>query len=175
MLTASYSGVFSMNARVIPALVLITLSIVISACNQSDDTATKEKPAAEDEVGINAQVIEALKIVQSDVIGKSPKRPDGPIAKSATEYINLSLQHYQDGEWGKCVEAGIGALSFNPSSALAYNNICAAYLQLKDFDRAILACNKALALKPDFPHARGNLNAAIKQKKAIRIANPGGS
>ncbi len=155
-----------MNARVIPFLVLITLSIVISACNQSDDTATKEKPVAEDEVGINAQVIEALKIVQSDAARTSPKGPDGPIPKSATEYINLSLQHYQDGEWEKCIEASIGALNFNPSSAVAYNNICSAYVQLKDFDRAILACNKALALNPDFSRARGNLNAAIKQKES---------
>ena len=155
-----------MYARVISSLLLITLSIVISACNQSDDTATKEKPAAEDEAGINAQVIEALKIVQSDTAGTSPKSPDGPIAKSATEYINLSLQHYQDGEWEKCVEASIGALNVNPESAIAYNNICSAYIQLKDFDRAILACNKALALRPDFPRAKGNLNAAIKQKES---------
>ena len=161
-----------MNAKVIPSLLLITLSIVISSCNQSDDTATKEKPAAEDEAGINAQVIEALKIVQSNPIGKSPKRPDGPAPKSETKYINLSLQHYQNGEWGKCVEASIGALNFNPGSAIAYNNICAAYIRLEDFDRAILACNKALAIKPDFSRARGNLNAAIKQKKATRTANP---
>ena len=155
-----------MNARVIPSLVLITLSIVISACNQSDETANKAKAATEDEVGINAQVIEALKIVQSKDAGISSKRPDGPIPKSATEYINLSLRHYKDKEWEKCIEASIGALNINPRSALAYNNICAAYIRLEDFDRAILACNKALALRPDFPRAKGNLNAAIKQKES---------
>jgi|GEM_PF-1242039 len=112
----------------------------------------------------NAQIIEALKPVQSDTAGTSPKRPDGSIAKSATEYINLSLQYYHDGEWEKSIEASIGALNISPGSALAYNNICAAYVQLEDFDGAILACNKALVLKPDFPLARGNLNAAIKQK-----------
>ncbi len=155
-----------MNVRVIPSLVLIILSIVISSCNQSDDAETKEKPATEGEASINAQVIEALKLVQSNAAGTSPKRPDGAIAKSATEYINLSLQHYQDGDWEKCVEASIGALNINPSSAVSYNNICAAYVLLKDFDRAILACNKALALRPDFPRAKGNLNAAIKQKES---------
>jgi tetratricopeptide (TPR) repeat protein len=157
-----------MNARSIVSLVLITLSIVISSCGQSDDTATKEKPVTEDEAGINAQVIEALRIEQSDAVGKSPKRPEGPIAKSESEYINLSLQHYQNGEWEQCVEASIEALNINPSSATAYNNICAAYLQLEDFDRAILACNKALALRPDFPLAKNNLNAAIKQKAEIQ-------
>ncbi len=144
----------------IPPLVLITLSIACSSCSQSDDTAT------EDKLGINAQVIEALKPLQSRVPGKPPNGPDGPIPKSATEYINLSLRHYKDGEWEKTIEAGIGALNFNPSSAVAYNIICAAYLQLEDFDRAILACNKALALRPDFPRATANLNAAIKKKES---------
>jgi tetratricopeptide (TPR) repeat protein len=152
-----------MNAKVISSLVLITLSIVISACNQSD-TATKEKAATEDKAGTNAQVIEALKLVPSNNAGTSPKGSDGPILKSAAEYINLSLKHYQDGEWGRCIEAGIGALNIDPDSAGAYNNICAAYIRLKDFDRAILACNEALALEPDFAMARNNLNAAIKQK-----------
>ena len=158
-----------MNAKVIPSLLLITSSIVISSCNQSDDTTNEEKLVIEEQSGINAQVIEALKPFQSGAATKPPKRPDGPIPKSATEYINLSLQHYQDGEWEKCVEAGIGALNLNPSSAraaLAYNNICAAYVQLEDLDRAILACKEALALRPDFSKARGNLNAAIKQKES---------
>ena len=155
-----------MKVRVIPSLLLITSSIVISSCNQSDDTTNEEKLVIEEQSGINAQVIEALKPFQSGAAAKLPKRPDGPIAKSATEYINLSVQYYKDGEWEKCIESSIGALNINPSSALAYNNICSAYIQLKDFDRAILACNKALALRPDFPRARGNLNAAIKQKES---------
>ena len=147
-----------MNTRVIAHLVLITLSIACSSCSQSGDTATQDTP------GINAQVIEALKISQSRSPGKAPKGPDGPIPKSEAEYINLSLQHYKDGEWEKSIEACIGALNFNPSSAVAYNNICAAYVQLEDFEKAILACNKALALQPDFPRATANLNAAIKNK-----------
>ena len=155
-----------MNSRLVFCLVLVTLSIVISSCNQSDDTAAKEKSATEDETGINAQVITALKIVQSSDVRISRKRPDGPIAKSEAEYIKLSLQHHLDGDWEKCIEAAIGALSFNPSSAVAYNHICSAYNQLEDFDRAILACGKALALRPGFPLARGNLNAAIELKES---------
>jgi hypothetical protein len=97
VLNDSYLRDLSMNARVIPSLVLFTLTIVISACNQPDDTATKEKLATEDKPGINTQVIEALKLVPSNDAEKSPKGAEGPIAKSATEYINLSLQHYRDG------------------------------------------------------------------------------
>ena len=115
---------------------------------------------------VNALVIDALKFVPSTNVEKASKGPEEPIASSATEYINLSLQYYREGEWEKSIEASIGALDFNPSSAFAYNNICAAYIQLEDFDRAILACNKALALKSDFTRARNNLNAAIEQKES---------
>jgi hypothetical protein len=58
-------------------------------CSQSDET---EK---EDQLGINAQVIEALKILQSRAPDTHFKGPDGPILKSASDYINLSLQHYK--------------------------------------------------------------------------------
>jgi len=115
---------------------------------------------------VNVQIIEVLKLMSSNSAEKSPKGPEGPIANSATEYINLSLQYYREGEWEKSIGAGIGALDCDPSSALAYNNICAAYIQLEDFDRAILACNKALALKSDFTRARNNLNAAIRKKRS---------
>lgn len=93
-------------------------------------------------------------------------RKNGPIPTSAAEYINLGLQHYKDGEWEKCIQASIGALIYNPSSAVAYNNICSAYIQLENFDSAILACNKALVLRPEFPRARNNLNAAIKKNES---------
>lgn len=145
---------------------LITLSILFSSCNQLDGTATKEKLTTEKNPSVNAQLLEALKLAPPDAAGKSPNGTRGPVARSATEYINLSVQYYNDGEWEKCVEAGIGALNFNPASAVAYNNICIAYVQLGDYDRAILACNKALSLQPDFPRARANLNAAIKQKES---------
>jgi Flp pilus assembly protein TadD len=133
----------NLKVRVTPSLLFITLSIVISSCNQSDDTSTEVK---KDSLGTTTQVIEAP-------------------PKSASEYINLSLQHYNDGEWQKSIEAGNRALSLNPNSPMAYNNICAAYVQLDNFDEAIIACNKALALRPDFPRARGNLNAAIRKKE----------
>jgi tetratricopeptide (TPR) repeat protein len=142
---------------VVSSFVLVALLVVCASCGQSDET---EK---EDKLGINAQVIEALRTLQSRAPDTPLKGPDGPMPKSAAEYINLSLQYYNEGEWEKCIEACIGALNFDPSSAVAYNNICSAYIQLRDFDRAILACNKALALQPDYQRARNNLNSAIEQ------------
>ena len=37
-----------------------------------------------------------------------------------------------------------------PDSAVAYNNICSAYNQLQQWDKAIEACQQALAIDPDF-------------------------
>ena len=95
------------------------------------------------------------------------KGPEGPEPRTAGEYIDLSLQHYNQGEWGKCIEACINALNLDPSSAIAYNNICAAHLQLQDYDKSISACEKALALDPDHQLARNNLNAAKRGKASI--------
>jgi tetratricopeptide (TPR) repeat protein len=49
----------------------------------------------------------------------------------------------------------------------AYNNICAAYNQLKEYDKAIEACNKAIELDSNHSLAKGNLNFAISQNKLI--------
>ena len=157
----SYFGEWILNTRIFRSLVLVTTMIVCSSCGQP------EEDTPEDKIGINAQVLEALKPLQAGGSGRPPTGPDGPEPKSATGYINLSLRYYAEEEWEKCIEACIAALNFNPSSSIAYNNICSAYNQLKDFDRAILACNKALALSPDFPRARANLNAAIKGKENL--------
>jgi len=141
---------------VIPYLLLIILVLACNACSQSDNDAT-----VQDNQGINAQVIEALRPLQSSLPGKPPAGPDGPLPTSANGHIMLGLQHYENGEWLRSIESWIDALNYDPASATAYNNICSAYNQLEDYERAILACNKALALRPDFPRARANLNAAI--------------
>jgi protein O-mannosyl-transferase len=51
-----------------------------------------------------------------------------------------------------------------PDYADAYSNICASYNQLKQWDKAIEACNKALKIAPDNKLANGNLNWAKGEK-----------
>ena len=95
---------------------------------------------------------------------RSPTGPDGPEPRTASGYIALSLQYYGQGEWEESIVACINALNLNPSSSIAYNNICSSYIQLKDYDRAIAACEKAIRLDPDFQLAKNNLNAAVRDK-----------
>lgn len=80
-------------------------------------------------------------------------------------WLDLSLTHYNRGEYQKCIDACNEALKLRPDYAEAYNNICSAYNALGMWDQGIEACQKALAIKPDFERAANNLKWAQSQKK----------
>jgi protein O-mannosyl-transferase len=74
--------------------------------------------------------------------------------------INSSLTHYRAGDFEKSIQAAQSALEVKPESAVAYNNICAAYNALKQWDKAIEACARALGIDATFALAKNNLAAA---------------
>jgi len=88
-----------------------------------------------------------------------------------TNYINLSLEYYNNGKHQECVEASKKALEYNANSYPAYNNLCSAYNQLGLWDDAITAGEKALEVKPGDQLAQNNLQASrdgkVKQDKSI--------
>ena len=78
--------------------------------------------------------------------------------------------------WGVVVSIGVSlvaglllmraaneALKLDPESAVAYNNICCAHIELGAHDQAILACNKALEIAPGFQRAWANLEWAYEE------------
>ncbi|MFC3878570.1 tetratricopeptide repeat protein [Algoriphagus namhaensis] len=82
---------------------------------------------------------------------------------SAEDFLALSLKFYNNGDFSSCIKAAQKSNEISLSSA-AFNNICAAYNQLKKYDKAIEACNQALKLDTSNKLARGNLNFSISQK-----------
>lgn len=82
---------------------------------------------------------------------------------TAADYINISLQLYNSGKYRECIAAAQKSIEIQPT-ANAYNNICTAYNQLKEYDKAIEACNKALKIDANHNLAKGNLAFAISQK-----------
>ena len=82
---------------------------------------------------------------------------------TADDYLNLSLKYYNEGNFKKCIEAAQNSINILPS-ANAYNNICTAYNQLKEYDKAIEACNMALKLDQNHNLANGNKAFALQQK-----------
>ncbi|MCP9748225.1 tetratricopeptide repeat protein [Lacihabitans sp. CS3-21] len=80
-------------------------------------------------------------------------------------YLNLSLQYYNAGDFQKCLDAANEALKLRPDYDLAYNNICAAYNRLGDFEKAINIGEKGLKINPNNQLLRGNLAEAYQKKK----------
>lgn len=105
------------------------------------------------------QFMEAAKAKKALVIST----PSGNTPPS-TVLINLSLQQYNEGKYEDCIATCNLVLLNDPNNADAYNNMCAAYNMLKEWEKAKAACTKALQLNPRHPNAPANLQWAIKQK-----------
>jgi len=86
-------------------------------------------------------------------------------AAEVMNYINTSLEQYNAGKYNECISTCKLALAIDPQNADAYNNICAAYNMLKQWDKAREACQKALELNPAHSNAPANLKWAIEQKR----------
>ena len=89
-------------------------------------------------------------------------------AIQANNYIQESLEHYKAGNYQACILAAQKAIDLNQHVAVAYNNICSAYNAMSQWKEAIEACEKALALAPDFELASNNLKVAIQASNALK-------
>lgn len=87
---------------------------------------------------------------------------------SETEYINQGMKFYNLKFPSKALSSFNSALIINPKSAIAYNNISACYIQQKKWEKAKIACLKALEIDPDFKMAQSKfkwLQKNISEKK----------
>jgi tetratricopeptide (TPR) repeat protein len=85
---------------------------------------------------------------------------------NAGDYIQKSLVYYNQKEYLKCIEQCYKALELQPSNDIAYNNICASYNQLQQWDNSIAAGKKGLTLNPNNQLLKNNLQVALDAKKA---------
>jgi tetratricopeptide (TPR) repeat protein len=83
------------------------------------------------------------------------------------DYINFSLANYNEGNYQLSIVNSKKSIKIWPNS-IAYNNMCAAYNQLKKHDEAISACTKALELDENNILAKNNLELAKKNKQNDR-------
>jgi tetratricopeptide (TPR) repeat protein len=79
-------------------------------------------------------------------------------------YVNLGLVYYQSAKYEDAINAWNKAIGLNPKSAIAYNDIAAAYGAINKYDEEIKACEKALSIDPNMTLAKNNLNWAKSQK-----------
>jgi protein O-mannosyl-transferase len=88
----------------------------------------------------------------------------GHRGQTASDWINVSLYRYQAGDYRASIAAALQALRLDPQSAVAYNNIGAAYAGLKQWDHAIENERAALRIEPDFQLAKNNLALYTQMK-----------
>jgi Tfp pilus assembly protein PilF len=84
--------------------------------------------------------------------------------KRAQDLVNLSAKFCNNGNYRDCIGAAQKALDLRPGYAEAYNNIAAAYLQMKRWDEGIEAARLALQSKPNYDAAKSNLEWGLSQK-----------
>jgi len=92
---------------------------------------------------------------------------DFPIAPPTPEqYVNESLTYYNKRMYEFCIAACESALEQRPDYDLAYNNLCAAYNALHQWDNAIKVGEKGMQLNPQNQLLHNNLDQAIAGKKS---------
>lgn len=79
------------------------------------------------------------------------------------EYLTLGYNYYQKKEYENCIRVSEELLKIDPNNAIAYNNICTSYNSLEEYDKAIVACGRAIELAPDFELAKNNMKFAKDQ------------
>jgi len=83
---------------------------------------------------------------------------------SPENYLSLSLDYYNAKQYENSIKAAEQALKLRPGYDLAYNNICAAYNELHQWDKAIEAGKKGLEFNPNSPNLKANLEVSYRNK-----------
>ncbi len=83
---------------------------------------------------------------------------------SADNYVNLSLQYYNSGQFPESAKAAKAAAAIQPGYAAAWNNICAAYNRIGEWDSALVAGRKAVELNPSDELSKNNFVYAQTQQ-----------
>jgi len=85
---------------------------------------------------------------------------------TAADYVDLSLHYFNEQMFNECIKACNYALILKPGYDIAYNNICAAYNKLGQWDLAIAAAKKGLQLNPNNQVLKNNLAESLNGKNA---------
>jgi tetratricopeptide (TPR) repeat protein len=148
---------FNVATAVLFVSVFIPFAYTIGTNFQKKTVVPEIKPAP--------KAVQQTPVVVSSGIDAALKQvADSPGYKS---FLNLGLVYYNAGSYRESIEAWNKALKYESRSELLYTNIAAAYGALGMWDEEIVACEKALAINPNFDLAKRNLSWA-KQMKSKR-------
>jgi len=78
-------------------------------------------------------------------------------------FIDLSQAYYRAEHWQECIDASRKALELEPGFAKAFNNICAAYNKMGNFEEGKIAGEEAVRLDPANQLYKNNLKWSIDE------------
>lgn len=84
--------------------------------------------------------------------------------------INLSVAYINNKMPGKSITHLKKAIELNPKSAIAYNNLGVAYIQLQQYQDGVDACLKASGIDGSLQLAKNNLNWGLSEIKSVKDA-----
>ncbi len=87
---------------------------------------------------------------------------------SVNGYIDLSLLYFKKENYFKSIEISKKVISLDANNNIAYNNICSAYNRLMMYDKAKIACEKSLSIKPGVSLTMNNLNTAVTNIERVQ-------
>jgi protein O-mannosyl-transferase len=108
----------------------------------------------------NLALSEAHHLISDDVISSQ--------IYTAADYVNQSLNYYNQGQYELCIAACVSALVISPDYDLAYNNLCAAYIKLGQWDDAIAVGKRGLKINPNNERLKNNVAQAEWDKNNNR-------
>ncbi len=84
--------------------------------------------------------------------------------KFVQAYTTLGTAYFMKGLVPEGIKANLEALAVEPQFPIAHNNLAVAYLELEEYDKAIVHCDKAVSL--GFEVAQDLLDELAPHKKA---------
>lgn len=84
---------------------------------------------------------------------------DYQVKSSSNSLIKSGVKAYKSGDYAKSVALNKAVIRIRPNrmkTAIAQANLCASYAKLDDIEQASIACDAALALRPELDIAKSN-------------------
>ena len=120
---------------------------------------------AEERIGDDAAArrlaLQTLRISPTDGVARSVLKPS---VRTADYWINQSLAEYRQAHYRLAIASARHALTINPNSAAAYNNIGASYGKLKQWKEAVRNEKLALRYNPQLAIAKNNLALFLRRQ-----------
>jgi tetratricopeptide (TPR) repeat protein len=92
-----------------------------------------------------------------------------PREANLVSLIDEGRQAQRNGQPERALSKALEAERLAPGDANVKNNLCVYLGDLSRYDEAILACNAALRLQPDFRLARNNLDWMLAQRSRASV------